>query len=65
MRATIYEMLGLALLLGSGFFFYRCIEFLARKDYLAGLVILVVGFVIIRTGVELGKLAVLTRRENE
>lgn len=63
MRATAYEILGLGLLLGSAFFFYRCIEFLAEKDYLSGLVVLVIGFVVIRTGVELGKLAVLARRE--
>lgn len=65
MRSLIYEILGLALLVGSGYFFYRCIAFLAAKDYLSGLAVLVIGFVVIRTGVELSKLAVLTRRESE
>lgn len=63
MRALIYEILGLGLLLTSAWFFYRCLHFLAQKDYLAGLVVLVIGFVVIRTGVELGKLAILHRRD--
>ena len=65
MRAKVYEILALGMLLGSGYFFYRCIAFLAQKDYLAGLVLLVVGYVVIRTGVELSKLALLIRRESE
>lgn len=65
MRAIIYEILGLALLVGSGFLFFRSIEFLAQKDYLSGILVLVVGVTVIRTGVELGKLAVLARRERQ
>lgn len=64
MRAIVYEVIGLGLVLGSTWFFYRCLYFLAQKDYLAGLIVLVIGFVVIRTGVELGKLAVLNRRRN-
>jgi len=62
MRALIYEIIGLGLMAASGWLFYRCLYFLAEKNYLAGLVVLVIGFVVIRTGVELGKLAVLHRR---
>ena len=65
MRATVYEILGLGMLLGSGLFFYRCIGFLARENYLAGLVSLAIGVIVIRTGVELSKLALLIRRDNE
>ena len=65
MRSTVYESLGLGMLLGSGYFFYRCIGFLAAENYLAGLVGLAIGVVVIRTGVELSKLAILVRRDNQ
>lgn len=65
MRSLVYEIVAIGFLLGSGLFFYRSLEFLAEKDYLAGLVVLVIGFVVVRTGVELGKLAVLNRRADE
>ena len=65
MRATLYDTVGLGLLLGSTFFFYKTIAFLAQKDYVAGLIALVVGFLMIRVGVELGKLSILIRREDQ
>lgn len=64
MRATLYDTVGIGLLLGSTFFFYRTIAFLAQKDYVAGLIALVIGFLMIRVGVELSKLAILIRRED-
>lgn len=63
MRSTLYEILSLGLLLGSIFFFYRCTEFLAQKDYVAGIVALGIGFLVIRVGVELGRLSIFMRRE--
>lgn len=63
MRSLVYEMLGLGLLASSIVFFYRCIAFLAAKDYVAGLAVLAVGFFVLRAGTELSKLAVLVRRE--
>lgn len=65
MRATIYDTLGIGLLIGSTFFFYQTISFLAQKDYVAGLIVLVVGFLMIRVGVEVSKLSILIRREQE
>lgn len=63
MRSLIYEILGLGLLAGSVLFFYRCVSFLADKDYVAGVAVLAIGFFMLRAGTELGKLAVLLRRE--
>jgi len=63
MRATVYEGLSLTMLLGSVFFLYQCVEFLAQKDYVAGTITLAVGFLVVRTGVDLGKLAYVARRE--
>lgn len=65
MRATIYEILGLAFLLGSAAFFWRTVEFLAQKDYVAGIIALVVGFIVSRAGVEISKLALVIRREGD
>ncbi len=64
MRSLVYEVLGLGLLVSSLFFFYRSIVFLAQKDYVAGLAVVTVGFFVLRAGTELGKLAVLLRRED-
>lgn len=65
MRALIYEIAGLGLLLASVVFFYRCVGFLANKDYVAGLAVLAIGFFMLRTGAELGKLSVYLRREEQ
>lgn len=63
MRATLYDAVGLGMLLGSTYFFYKTIAFLAQKDYVAGALALVVGFLVIRVGVEVSKLAILVRRD--
>lgn len=62
-RSTIYEIGSLAFLLGSIFFLYRCVEFLAQKDYVAGVVTLGIGFLVVRVGVELSRLSFHARRE--
>jgi hypothetical protein len=63
MRALVYEIFGLGFLVSSLVFFYTCISFLAEKDYVAGFVVLAIGFFVLRAGSELSKLAVLVRRE--
>lgn len=64
MRSTVYDALSIGLLLGSTFFFYQVVSFLAQKDYLAGLLVMVIGFVLVRVGVEISRLAILIRRES-
>jgi hypothetical protein len=58
MRARVYEILGVGFLLGSAYFFFRTVEFLAQSDYVAGLMALIVGFLVIRAGVDISRLAV-------
>jgi hypothetical protein len=41
------------------------VEFLAQKDYVAGVVTLGVGFLVVRVGVELSRLSFHARREEE
>ncbi len=62
-REVLYNVLGLGFMLGSGYFFYRCVEFLAQKDYVAGLIALAAGFVVIRAGTEISKLGIYSGRE--
>ena len=57
MRATIYDTLGIGFLFGSGYFFYRSLEFLAQSDYVAGILAMVVGILVVRAGVDISRLA--------
>lgn len=63
MRTRIYDVLGVGFMLGSGYFFYRGVEFLARPDYVAGLLTLVVAFLVVRAGVDISRLAVANNDE--
>ena len=63
MRATVYDAASMCLMAGSAFFFYQAIAFLAQKDYVAGVIGFAIGFLVIRMGVEVGKLAVMISRE--
>lgn len=64
MRSRIYDVLGVGFLLGSGYFFYRSVEFLARADYVAGLMAVVVAFLVVRAGVDISRLAVAKSDES-
>lgn len=64
-RATLYDTVGLSLLFGSTFFFYKTMSFLAQKDYVSGALAMVVGFLVIRVGVEVSKMAIVIRRERQ
>ncbi len=61
-RGYVYDGLSGLLILGSLYFFYQSTRFLTDKDYVAAAMTLLVGFLIVRGGVELGKLALLVRR---
>jgi hypothetical protein len=63
MRSAFYEILSVALLLGSGYFFFRGIGFLASADYVSGLAVVIIGIAVMRTGLELTRLSVMLRRE--
>lgn len=63
MQARVYDLLGVGFLLGSGYFFYRTVEFLAASDYVAGFMALVVAFLVVRAGVDISRLAVATEKE--
>lgn len=61
-RGYVYDAMSWLMVLGSLFFFYQSTQFLTAKDYVAAGMMLVVGFIIVRVGLELGKLALVARR---
>jgi hypothetical protein len=62
MRKYFYEVLAGVMLLGSLGFFYECIRFLARRDYVAATLLMFVGFAVIRAGAELARMALIERQ---
>lgn len=63
MRHLLYEIVSILLIVAGVGFFYACVRFLAQRDYVGGLLLVVVGFGVMKSGVELSKLAVMLRRE--
>ncbi|MBI2894985.1 MAG: hypothetical protein HYY06_15630 [Deltaproteobacteria bacterium] len=53
MRRVLPEALGTVLVLGSLGLFYQCVVYLQRRDYVAAILIMFVGFAVVRSGVEL------------
>ena len=61
MKSFSLILIAVALLAAGVWFFHRCGGFLGERDYLAGLLHVVVGATTLRAGVQLAKLAVVTR----
>jgi len=60
MKKSILVFLGALMLLGSLYFFYQAALFLESQDYVAGLIFVFVGLSVLKTGIELEKLAVVS-----
>ncbi len=60
-RKYFFELLSMGLLVSSLVFFYQCIRFLGRRDYVAAIVLMFIGFAVIRVGSELARMALLER----
>jgi hypothetical protein len=56
-----FEILSALLMLGSLLFFYECVTFLAKRDYVASVILMFVGFAVIRVGAEMARLALVDR----
>ena len=61
MRRYFFEVLALALIGGSMFFFKESIDYLARRDYVASLIVMFIGFAVITVGKEMARLALVQR----
>ncbi len=57
MRRAFFEILAVTLLGGSLLFFYECVVFLTRRDYVAAIILMFIGFAVIRVGAELARVA--------
>jgi predicted ABC-type sugar transport system permease subunit len=58
-KAIVYESAGLLLMAASLYFFYRSVDFLTTNDYISAVIAMSIGFVILRGGVDLSRLAIL------
>jgi hypothetical protein len=61
MRRYFFEALALALIGGSLFFFKETLDYLARRDYVASLLVMVIGVAVISVGKEMARLALVQR----
>jgi hypothetical protein len=60
-RRYFFEVLALALIAGSMFFFRECLGYLARRDYVAAVLVLLIGLAVISVGKEMARLALVQR----
>jgi hypothetical protein len=61
MRRPWLEILAALLLIGSLFFFYRSVTALEQHDYVAAILLMFIGFAVIRVGSDLCRLALADR----
>jgi hypothetical protein len=60
-RRYFFEGLALLLIAGSLFFFKETLDYLARRDYVAALFVMVIGVAVISVGKEMARLALVQR----
>lgn len=61
MRRYLFEVLTIALIGGSLFFFKATLDYLARRDYVAAGLVMVIGIAVISVGKEMARLALVQR----
>lgn len=61
MKFIVFEALGVFLILGSILFFAASLIFLLQQDYIAAMLAIGAGFLIIKMAIELIKISVLIR----
>lgn len=60
-RRHFFEVLTIALMVGGLFFFKETLDYLARRDYVAALLVTVIGVAVISVGKEMARLALVQR----
>jgi len=60
-RMFFFEALAVLLILGSMFFFKETLDYLARRDYVAALLVMLIGVAVISVGKEMARLALVQR----
>ena len=64
MRKMVFEILGIVMVLASVVFFYYSVQFLSERDYIAAILQIFVGFAMVRSGIELTRMALLSDRDS-
>jgi hypothetical protein len=60
-RKYFFEILATVLLLGSFGFFWECVVYLGRRDYVSAALLTGIGMAVLHVGVELARLALVER----
>jgi hypothetical protein len=58
-RRYFFEILAVALLAGSMFFFKESLSYLARRDYVGSFIVMLIGVAVISVGKEMARLALV------
>jgi predicted tellurium resistance membrane protein TerC len=61
MRRYFFEILAVLLMGGSIVFFVECIDYLSRRDYVAAVILMFIGFAVISVGKEMARLALVQK----
>jgi hypothetical protein len=61
LRRYFFEVLAVLLIAGSLFFFKETLDYLARRDYVAALLVMLIGVAVISVGKEMARLALVQR----
>ena len=61
MRRYFFEILAVALMGGSLFFFRESLSYLARRDYVGAMIVMLIGVAVISVGKEMARLALVQR----
>lgn len=61
MRRWFFEVLALLLICGSLVFFWECVTYLAKRDYIAAIVLVGIGLSVLTVGKELARLALVQK----
>jgi hypothetical protein len=63
MRPRLLEILSVILILGSFFCFYWCLRLLTNRDYVGAILVMFIGFAVIRVGSDMAKLSLWDGRD--
>ena len=61
MRRYFFETLAVLLMGGSIVFFVECIHYLARREYVAAIIVMFIGLAVISVGREMARLALVQK----
>lgn len=61
MRRYFFEILAVALMGGSLFFFKESLSYLVQRDYVGALIVMMIGVAVISVGKEMARLALVQR----